>query len=144
METTTLPRLEEFPFAVTQTLRFTDTDRHGHITNAVLAALCQTGRVAFLEDPAHPLAPPDTQFILARLEMDFRHELHWPGTVEIATRIGQIGRSSLTLVQALFHQQRCIAAAQSVVVLTSQSTRRPIPIPDDLKLNLQWLAAAAM
>lgn len=133
-------RLDDYTIHVTETLRFADTDRHGHITNSVFAVCCQTGRVAFLEDPARPLAPPGTHFILARLELDFHAEMHWPGTVDIGTRIGRVGRSSVTLAQALFQRKRCVATSRSVVVLTDQTTRRAVALPDELVVILQRLA----
>ena len=118
------PQPGDYPFHVTETLRFADTDRHGHITNSVFAICCQTGRIAILEDPASPLAPPGTQFVVAKLDIDFRRELHWPGTVDIGTRIVRVGRSSLTFEQGLFQHDRCVATANSVVVLTDVATRR--------------------
>lgn len=126
----TPPTAHEYPFHVAETLRFADTDRHGHITNSVFAICCQTGRIALLEDPGRPLAPFGTQFVLARIEIDFRHELHWPGTVDIGTRIARVGRSSLTLEQALFQNGRCVATAHSVAVLTDSTTRRSTALPE--------------
>ena len=139
MDNLARPHLDDFPFAISQTLRFADTDQYGHVTNSVFASLCQSGRIAVLGDPANPLAPSGTQFNLARLEIDFCHEMHWPGTVDIATGIAAIGRSSLTLTQALFCQARCVATARSVVVLTEHATRRSFALSDDLKRKLQWL-----
>ena len=134
----------DYPLDVTENLRFADTDRHGHITNSVFAVCCQTGRVAFLEDPDRPLAPPGTQFVLARLEIDFRHELYWPGTVDIGTRIARVGRSSLTFEQGLFQHDRCAAMATSVAVLTDVASRRSVGMPEPLKELFQTLTATAV
>ena len=142
MNTAPQPQPSDYPLHVTETLRFADTDRHGHITNSVFAVCCQTGRVVFLEDPAHPIAPPGTQFVLARLDIEFRRELHWPGVVDIGTRIARVGRSSLTFEQALFQHGRCAATAISVVVLTELATRRSTALPGHLTDVLQKFAAA--
>ena len=132
MDTAPQPTPSDYPLHVTETLRFADTDRHGHITNSVFAVCCQTARVAFLEDPERPLAPPGTQFVLARLDIAFRHALHWPGTVDIGTRIARIGRSSVAFEQALFRLDRCVATANSVVVLTELVSRRSTALPEPL------------
>lgn len=123
------PNLEEFPHRITETLRFADTDLNGHITSSVFAICCQSGRLALLSDPARGITPPSSQFVLARLVLDYRREMHWPGGVEIATRVEHIGRSSVVLTQALFQSHRCVATAQSVNVLTNTATRRALPIP---------------
>ena len=123
------PSAEDFPHRIVETLRFADTDRNGHITSSVFAICCQSGRLALLSDPAQQLTPPSSQFVLARLVLDYRQEMHWPGAVEIGTRVERIGRSSITLAQALFQNDRCVATAHSVAVLMNTTSRRACPIP---------------
>jgi hypothetical protein len=67
--------------------------------------------------------------VLARLVLDYRQEMHWPGCVQIGTRVERIGRSSIILAQALFQNDRCVATAQSVAVLMSTTSRRSQSIP---------------
>jgi acyl-CoA thioester hydrolase len=123
------PRLDEFPHSIVETLRFADTDRNGHITSSVFAICCQSGRLALLSHPVRRLEPPLSQFVLASLQLDYLCELHWPGTVEVGTRVERVGRSSVTLAQALFQDGRCAALARSVAVLMDTATRRSRPIP---------------
>ena len=59
------------------------------MNNAVFATFFESGRVAFLYDPKVPLAPAGCEFVIARLTIDFRAELRWPGVVDI----GYIGPS---------------------------------------------------
>ena len=117
------PRLDEFPHSIVETLRFADTDRNGHITSSVFAICCQSGRLALLSDPVRRVEPPLSQFVLASLQLDYLCELHWPGTVDVGTRVERIGRSSVTLAQALFQDGRCAAVARSVAVLMDTATR---------------------
>ena len=134
------PRAEDFPHRILETLRFADTDRNGHITSSVFAICCQSGRLGLLSDPARELTPPSSQFVLARLVLDYRREMHWPGAVEIGTRIERIGRSSITLAQALFQNGCCVATAQSVAVLMDATSRRACPIPRASVQRLQPFA----
>jgi acyl-CoA thioester hydrolase len=120
------PRLADFPVTTIEKLRFADTDRHGHITNSVFAVCCQNARMELLCDPKRVPIPLNTQFVIAKLVLEFRAEMHWPGFVEIGTRIERVGRSSVTLAQGLFVNDCCVATAQSIVALMHMTTRRSV------------------
>lgn len=120
----------------TEKLRYCDTDRQGHINNSVFAQLCEAGRVAFLYDPDSPVAPPGTAFVIARLVLDYRKELNWPGTVDVGTAVSAIGNSSFRLVQGLFGGEGCAATSEAVIVLMDEATRRSTPLPADLRDRL--------
>jgi acyl-CoA thioester hydrolase len=132
--------LDDYPIRTSEKLRFADTDRNGHITNSVFAVCCQNARMELLCDPRRVPIPSDTQFVVARLLLEFRAEMLWPGTVEVGTRIDRIGRSSVTLGQALFVGDDCVAISQSVVVLIDAATRRSTYLPAETASALQGLA----
>src|SRR5450631_2831725 len=88
------PTLQDFVSVSSEKLRYRDTDRQGHVNNAVFSTFLETGRVEVLFTRAADLAGPDGGFVLARLQIDFRKEAKWPGEVEIGTRIVTVGRSS--------------------------------------------------
>lgn len=123
------PRPEDFPRHSVDKLRYADTDRQGHVNNAVFATLFETGRVELLYDPAGPLHAPGGSFVIARLIIDFIDELRWPGQADIATRVTTVGRSSIRLEQALFQDRRLVARAESVIVHVDGATRRSAPLP---------------
>jgi acyl-CoA thioester hydrolase len=123
--------LDAYPSRTSTDIRYADLDRQGHVNNAVFASFCEIGRVAFLYDPERPLAPAGTSFVIARLVIDFRAELFWPGTVEIGTGVLSIGRSSTTLAQGLFNEGRCVATAEGVIVMQDEETRGSKPLPPD-------------
>jgi acyl-CoA thioester hydrolase len=127
MAQTSTPELADFPVKTIEKLRFADTDRLGHITNTVFAVCCQNARMELLCDPRRVPIPRNTQFVIAKLVLEFRAEMHWPGTVEIGTRVERVGRSSVALAQALFVNEACVAIADSVVALMDMTIvgRRP-------------------
>lgn len=125
------PRLDDFPVTTAEKLRFADTDRQGHITNTVFAVCCQNARMELLCDPTRVPIPCNSQFVIARLVLEFRAEMHWPGAVEVGTRVERIGKSSIALDQALFMSERCVATAQSIVALMDMTTRRAMHLPHD-------------
>lgn len=124
--------LADFPTVCCEKLRFADTDRHGHISNAVFAVCCQNARMELLYDEQRQMVPPAAQFVVARLELEFLAEMQWPGTVRIGTRVARIGRSSVVLRQALFLDARRVAIARSMVVLIDAHTRLPLQMPPEL------------
>jgi acyl-CoA thioester hydrolase len=131
------PTLADFPITTIEKLRFADTDRNGHITNTVFAVCCQNARMELLCDPERVPIPPNSQFVIAKLVLEFRGEMYWPGTVEIGTGVGRIGRSSVTLAQALFIRDFCVAIAQSVVALMSTTTRQSMLLPAETAAALR-------
>jgi acyl-CoA thioester hydrolase len=65
---------------------------------------------------------------MVRLDMHFRAELRWPGTVELGLGVVKLGRTSVTFEQVVFSNGKCIASATSVGVLLDEATRRPAPL----------------
>ena len=118
-------------------LRLGDTDRQGHVNNAVFATFAETGRIEFMRETFN-MRDPTTSFVVARIEIDFRGELHWPGQVDIGTRLTSIGRTSWRNEHGVFVGDRCVSTAVSVMVTIDMNTRKPKPLPDALRT---WLEA---
>jgi len=137
----TEPRLEDFPARTFDKLRYGDTDRQGHVNNAVFATFMETGRTSVFHNPEASLTRPGHSFVIARLTIDFKAEILWPGTVEIGTCVTAIGRSSVTFFQALFQDQKCVATGQSVVVQVAAETRRSALLDDAARATLTKLLA---
>jgi acyl-CoA thioester hydrolase len=131
--------LESYPSRTAADIRFADLDRQGHVNNAVFATFSEVGRVAFMYDPQRPLAPEGLGFVIARLAIDFRAELFWPGTVEIGTGVLRIGRSSFTLAQGMFNDGRLVATTEATIVMIDKETRRSTPLPPQTRDRLQGL-----
>ncbi|WP_298286496.1 thioesterase family protein [Acidocella sp.] len=140
---TQLPALGDFPCQTYDKLRYGDTDRQGHVNNAVFATFLETGRVALLAGSGLGLKHPDFSFVIARLELDYRGEVFWPGTVEIGSGIKSIGNSSASFVQAVYQEGRCVATAVTVIVQMDNKTRRPAPFGDEMRGFLSGLMLKA-
>ena len=108
-------------------LRYGDTDRQGHVNNAVYSTFFETGRVEVLIDERRGLFVPGREFVIARIDINFRAELHWPGEIWIGTRVAQIGRSSVTFEQAIFQNATLGGTAESVIVQIDRETRKSSP-----------------
>lgn len=131
-----LPRREDFPHRVVETVRFRDLDINGHVNNAIFSTYLETGRVDIIRQRTVALLPRTMNWMLVRVAIDYRAEVNWPGTVEVATALVRLGRSSITFNHALFFEDRCAATAESINVLVDLATRRPTDIPQTLRDGL--------
>jgi acyl-CoA thioesterase FadM/GNAT superfamily N-acetyltransferase len=136
-------RLEDFPLRSFDKLRYGDTDRQGHVNNAVFATLLETGRVEMAYPGGVALMDPGCAFVIARLELDFISEVLWPGRVDIGTRVKSIGRSSIRVEQALFQDHRPVAWCESVIVQVNEATHKSQAFSDDAIAKLKRFAAPA-
>ena len=131
------PRLEDFPYRLTDNVRFGDLDPNQHVNNAVYATYFETGRVTLMKDPRHGLLQEGLAWIMVRLDMHFRAELRWPGTIELGLGVVRLGRTSVTCEQVVFSEGRCVASATAVMVLIDEVTRKPAPLAVQLVQALQ-------
>ena len=100
----TTPRLEDFPFRLSDNVRFGDLDPNQHVNNAVYATYFETGRVTLMKSPEYGLTPPGLAWTMVRLDIHFRAELRWPGTIELGLGVVKLGRTSVTFEQVVFSQ----------------------------------------
>jgi acyl-CoA thioester hydrolase len=134
------PRLEDFPYRLTDNVRFADLDPNNHVNNAVYASYFETGRVTLMKDRSYGLMPPGFTWIMVRLDMHFRAELRWPGTIEMGLGVTKFGRTSVSFDQVVFSEGVCVASAQSVSVLLDETTRKPRQLTEEIIRNFQpWL-----
>jgi acyl-CoA thioester hydrolase len=93
-----------------------------------------------MKDPGYGLTPPGLAWIMVRLDIHFRAELRWPGTIEMGLGVGKFGRTSVTFDQVVFSEGKCVASARSVSVLIGETTRKPTPLTGEIVRSFQpWL-----
>lgn len=126
----------DFSFQSFDKIRYADTDRQGHVNNALFSTFLETGRVEFLYDPERPLTAEGAAFVIASLNLQLVGEITWPGSVHIGTRVTRIGTSSLALNQALFQDERCVATADTVIVQMNEASRKSQPLSDGCRAFL--------
>ena len=122
-------------------LRFSDEDSMGHINNVAFAAYVEQARVAFI-DAFLRNRGEGIDYILASVNIDYRREMHFPGTVDIGARLIRIGNKSITTGYGLFKDGENVATAGSVNVFFDTKNGKTIPIPDNLRSILDKELAA--
>jgi len=134
------PRLEDFPYRITDNVRYADLDPNQHVNNAVYASYFETGRVTLMKDHSNGLTPQGLSWMMVRLDMHFRAQLRWPGTIEMGLGLVKFGRTSVTFDQVVFSNSKCVASAQSVSVLIDAVTHKPRPLTRGIVAAFQpWL-----
>ena len=114
-------------------VRFSDLDALGHVNNNAIGEYFENAR-ALLFMQVLPKWPHREQlFVLARIAIDYRHELHMPANLRVGTRVLGFGRTSMRMASALFNDKTGIAYAETVSVLIEHKSRQPIEIPSELR-----------
>ncbi len=131
--------LQDFPLQSFDKLRYADTDRQGHVNNAVFSTFLETGRVEFLFG-AKKIFSADCSFVVAAIELKLLAEINWPGQVDIGTGIARIGNSSIRIFQKLFQDGKTVAISESVIVHVSNAGTGSVPLSEEAKVALeQWV-----
>ena len=128
-----------YSYFETEKIRFSDTDMIGHVNNVAFAALLESGRTAFAHAHLFPHMPAGFVVVMARIEIDYRRELHWPGTVDVASRLVAISRSSYAIGQGIFRGDICITTGLTTLVMIDRQTRKSTPLPEEYRAVLQGL-----
>ncbi len=130
---------DAYKYFQVENVRFSDTDMIGHVNNVAFAALLESGRTAFSHAHLFRHVPRTSLIVMARVEIDYRRELHWPARVDIGTRIVAIGRSSYAMGQAVFLKDKCFATGRTTLVMIDRESRRSTAIPVSLRNLLETL-----
>ncbi len=127
----------------THRLRFNDTDRLGHVNNAVFAVMLEQGRSELAALAGLPMEAASRALVIVRLELDFAHEMNWPGDVRIETEVLRVGGRSFTLRQALVQDAAICARAQTVLVVLDRAAGRAAPMDPWRETLMRWAAEPA-
>ena len=132
--------LADYPFRLTDNVRYGDLDPNKHVNNAVYATYFETSRVTLLRSGDRGLMPKGLSWMLVHLAIDFRAEMHWPGSFELGIGVSKLGRTSARFAQVVFAGDVCTASAEAVTVLVDAATRKPTPLTPDIIARFQpWM-----
>ncbi|WP_423408995.1 acyl-CoA thioesterase [Heyndrickxia sp. MSNUG] len=133
------PEYDDFPLKTYDKFRYADTDRQGHVNNALFSTFLETGRTELLY-AAEPLHAENASFVIVSQKLDLLTEIRWPGKVDIGTAVTRVGNSSLSLFQGLYQDGRLAAVADTVIVQMDDHTRKSKPLsPETIERLKQYL-----
>ena len=133
-----LTRREMFKRFTPVTIRFSDTDRLGHVNNVSIASYFEASRCELFDALLKQAAlGPDIDYVLARVAIDFKRELHYPGTVEVGGRFVRIGNRSIVTGYGAFFGGFCFATGEAINVFFNLKTRTSIAPPPAVRRLLE-------
>ncbi len=135
--------LSAFPVVIALPVQWGDQDSMGHVNNVVFFRWCESARIEYFRRVGMPdkRAGGQGDFILASLKCDFRRQVNYPDTIQVAARISRIGRSSMTMEHVVFSeaQQAVVAEADSTMVSFDYATGKSQPVPEEARAAISRL-----
>ncbi|MBI4055487.1 MAG: acyl-CoA thioesterase [Elusimicrobia bacterium] len=97
-------------------VRFRDTDAMGHVNNAVYLSYLELARVKYWERLLGLRDYSQVDFILVRVEIDYRSPVEMGNEIRVYIRVSSLGRSSWVFDYRIVEQAtgRLVAQAQTV------------------------------
>jgi acyl-CoA thioester hydrolase len=132
----------EFPVLRTITTRWHDNDHYGHVNNVVYYAYFDTAVNGYLiEASGTDIRSLPAIGIVAETSCRFLRELSFPDTVHAGLALEKLGNSSVVYRIGLFRNEEAAPAAigRFVHVYVDATTRRPVPIPPQIRAALTAL-----
>ncbi len=132
-----LPTRADFRFFYEHKVRYVELDTQGIVFNAHYLtwydeAVSDYIRAAGYSDE---MRVPGADFHVVRGLVEYKIAVGRRAEIHIGARCTRIGRSSVAFQPAIFPkgEDTLLATGEIVWVLTDQATRRPIPIPADMR-----------
>lgn len=121
-------------------VRFRDCDSMGHANHAVYFTYFEECRLTFWRGQTGA-ASPYGRVILAHAECDYRAPAVFGDELEIRLNVGDIGRSSFSLVYEIVHADsgRLVATGRTVMVSYDYEIGKPVRLSDAARGLLQTL-----
>jgi acyl-CoA thioester hydrolase len=122
--------------------RWMDNDAYGHVNNVVYYSWFDTAVNAYLiERGVLDVERGETIGLVIETQCNYFSPLAFPQTVEAGIRVARLGSSSVRYEVGLFAQGAALSAARGhfVHVYVNRLTRRPTPLPANLKTVLETL-----
>lgn len=130
-------QIDSYPFSHRTETRFADLDILGHINNVSMAGLFEHGRGLFNHSIEVTRRTEGQRWLIARVELNYIAEAHFPEHIFISSGIARIGTSSWDIASAAFQNDECKAVCMTTIVLTDENGATPIG--DELRREFERL-----
>jgi acyl-CoA thioester hydrolase len=121
-------------------VRFRDCDAMGHVNHAVYFTYLEQCRLTCWRELTGTPSP-HTRVIIARAECDYRSPAHFGDELDVGIGIGEIGRSSFTLLYEIVQagDGRLVASGKTVMVSYDYTAGASTPLPEATRSLLDRL-----
>ncbi|WP_336488950.1 acyl-CoA thioesterase [Methylobacterium nigriterrae] len=129
-------RISDYVKQVSLGTRWSDNDVYGHVNNVVYYAFFDTAvNGCLVESGVLDIARSPVIGLVVETGCRYFAPVAFPDRLTAGLRVARLGRSSVRYEIALFREDEDAAAAQGhfVHVYVDRETRRPVPLPADLR-----------
>ena len=135
-----------YPYFLDIPTRWMDNDVYGHVNNVVYYSYFDTVVNSHLiASGVLDIRHSSVIGLVVESKCTFQKELTYPEVVEAGLRVGRLGNSSVRYEVGLFKSgdQSPAATGYFVHVYVDRETRKPVPLPKDMRAALEKLAPNA-
>jgi acyl-CoA thioester hydrolase len=142
MSRTPPPDRSEFRHFLTIPSRWMDNDQYGHVNNVVYYSYFDTVvNQLLISRSVLDVEHGATIGLVVETGCRFFRPVSFPYTLQAGLRVDHLGTSSVRYAIGIFTEDEDEAAAQGhfVHVYVDRATRRPVPLPDELRAVLEGI-----
>ena len=133
-------RAHHYPLHV----RFSDVDVYQHVNNVTYFEYLQEARIRLVTDVAGAADADRGHVVVVQTDVDyFRPILLRAEPYDCWTRVGRIGRTSMTFESEIRSEETVLARARCVVVFMDAASGRPAEPPAEIRERLADFSAAS-
>lgn len=139
--------MDGYRHVVPITVRFRDLDVFAHVNNATLFTFIETARIRYLVDVGirSPQANwNDLAFILAHINNDFIRPIFYRQSVEVGSRVIEIGRTSLKLEHRVEVDGELASKGFGILVHYDYVNERKLAIPSEMQAEIERFEGRAL
>jgi len=116
-------------------VRWGDMDAYRHVNNTIYFRYMEQARCEWLEGLGYKVAPEGHAPVIINAACTFMIPMTYPGTVEVRTFAGELGRSSVvtSYEMRIVGDETVYAQGSAKIVWMDTATGKSVPIPDDLR-----------
>jgi acyl-CoA thioester hydrolase len=127
--------VDKYKFVEPLRVRFQDTDMQGHVYFGTLLTYFDEGLTGYMHAikcTYGDLKQAGVDMFYIHTECDFKSEALFEETLNVHTRAGKIGNSSVTFEFTVFksHNDELVATGNIIAVMVDPMTKKPVRVPD--------------
>jgi acyl-CoA thioester hydrolase len=132
---------DDYAHWVTVPTRWKDNDVYGHVNNVVHYSLMDTAvNEWMIRTAGFDPATSDVIGLCVESHCSYKAEASFPDTLSLGLRIGKLGRSSVRWEIGLYRSDgTLIAEGYFIHVFVGRETRRPVPVPEPIRAEMEKL-----
>lgn len=134
--------MEGFRFVSRHPVEFRDLDALAHVNNAVYLSYVESARLGYMQNVLGPLELEELG-IVAEVRIAFRSPAFLGETLEIGTRVAEIGAKSFRFEFEIHGEDgRLVADGSTVHVAFDHATQTSVPVPDEWRRSIDAYQAS--